>query len=590
MLYQKQLTGSGTPAFPVHRSEDEVADQVTRGQRAKEFSSRVHRHLRGRWFSLVPVSRKAIVIFATTVLALPLLLGLLHHQTFTNAVLLAHPLLGYPFRLDKPDGFGAWCLSMLFMLSAGVCLLTYRLRLHRRDDYRGHYRLWRILLVACVIASVHSATNLLAWGGAWLELVFGQRSVMPGQQWLRIVIDVGGLVLAIRLIAEIHRCRAALVGVIVATLCFSVLELAHWKMFTVSSLLTSTLIASMPLAGCATLLFGMTCYLRMMFRQVRKLPDEPAITETLRGWFQRSGWQNKEQVSLDAALPDQPRPKLASRSAKPAAKPAAAANPTRKAKSPSAPSQVTAKAAEAKPSSTEDDASKSSKSALRSLFGKLKPKGRKPKPTDEADVASGTNDDSAKEKVPAKAKVSAKAKVPAKKKASATDTDSKSTDPPAEPRERSGSLFSRLKKALPSRKPKPRDESTAETTEEPKPADNPKRSGGLAGKVRSRFAAAKQKRQQAAGETDAADATPSTPTRKDTAAAKARNTAPAKPSAPAAKAAPKPARQPAPTAAKPTPQHAVEDEFDEDDIDWSSMSKAERRRMRKKMRRGNNAA
>ena len=184
--------------------------------------------------------------------------------------------------------------------------------------------------------------------------------------------------------------------------------------------------------------------------------------------------------------------------------------------------------------------------------------------------------------------------MPAKKKASATDTDSESTDPPAEPRERSSSLFSRLKKALPSRKPKPRDESTAEITEEPKPEDNPKRYGGLAGKVRSRFAAAKQKRQQAAGETDAADATPSTPTRKDTAAAKARNTAPAKPSAPAAKAASKPARQPAPTAAKPTPkptpQHAVEDEFDADDIDWSSMSKAERRRMRKKMRRGNNAA
>lgn len=564
VLYQKQLAGSGTSALQVHRSDEDIDGQVTRNQRAKEFSSRVHRHLRGRWFSLVPVSRKAIVIFASIVLSLPLLLGLLHHQTFTNAVLLAHPLLGYPFRLDKPDGFGAWCLSMLFMLAAGVCLLTYRLRLHRRDDYRGHYRLWRILLIACTIASVHSATNLLAWGGAWLELIFGQRSVMPGQQWLRIVIDVGGLVLAIRLIAEVYRCRAALFGVSAAVICFSVLELAHWKMFTVNSLLQTTLIASMPLTGCATLLFGMTCYLRMMFRQVRKLPDEPAITETVRSWFQRSTWQDNEQVSLESALPDQPRPKLASRSAKTStqSKPPAAAKSASKAKTQPASNKTTsnqaqAKRAASKPSATEADAADSNQPTKRSLFGRLKPKSRKSKP---ADQPSEPN------------------KLPDK------DNKLESAEESAKPSKRTGSL---LKKLVPSRKPKPQNDSIEEAAEDTTPEDKPKRTGGLAGKVKSRLAAAKEKRQQANAEREAADQAASTPERNDKPAAKARNTAPAKSSSQAAKQAPKQS----PAAAKPTPKPAPQQTFDdEDDIDWSSMSKAERRRMRKKLRRGKNAA
>ena len=57
---------------------------------------------------------------------------------------------------------------------------------------------------------------------------------------------------------------------------------------------------------------------------------------------------------------------------------------------------------------------------------------------------------------------------------------------------------------------------------------------------------------------------------------------------------PKPQSQQAPTASKPTPpkpQHDAGDQLgEEDDIDWNSMSKAQRRRLRKQMKRQNKAA
>lgn len=121
-----------------------------------------------------------MAIFAIALLGIGVCLTVMHHLAVTSPALAYREPVARVFRMDRADSFAGWMLPLVLVVSAGACYLIYGLRFHRRDDYLGHYRLWRITTVVLLVASVHSVVGLVSWLGAVIELMLGDRAILSG--------------------------------------------------------------------------------------------------------------------------------------------------------------------------------------------------------------------------------------------------------------------------------------------------------------------------------------------------------------------------------------------------------------------------
>ncbi|MEM0927580.1 MAG: hypothetical protein AAGJ83_16155, partial [Planctomycetota bacterium] len=98
VLYQSRVA---PPTASTAAARAEAAMLREARQPASAFGSRVGRHLRGRWFSLVPVSRLAIALFSVAVLGGAAALMLLHHLSLTTPSLANREAIARIFRVDR---------------------------------------------------------------------------------------------------------------------------------------------------------------------------------------------------------------------------------------------------------------------------------------------------------------------------------------------------------------------------------------------------------------------------------------------------------------------------------------------------------
>ena len=99
-----------------------------------------------------------------------LLLALLAISIATGLeALYGHVALGYTsLRIDQvpavdlaaPGSVADWFSSCLLLAAAGLGILTYLIRRHRVDDYRGRYRMWYWMVPLLVIASLDQVSDL----------------------------------------------------------------------------------------------------------------------------------------------------------------------------------------------------------------------------------------------------------------------------------------------------------------------------------------------------------------------------------------------------------------------------------------------
>ena len=247
------------------------------------YAQRVQRRLEGRWFSLVPVGRRGFAVVASVITMVTLVFVGMHFLAVTWPWLAHAPELARPFRLDRADSFGRWYLSMLLAGSAGVSLLTYQLRRYRIDDYRGHYRLWRTVLMVLVVASVGVSVSLVSWTGGLLDIVIGKRVALAGADWVRLVVSIGGAVLVLRLIAETHRSRFSLFALLFASLALAIPEAAGWNLFVVDTPTKWVAITAAPLVGCTALFLSLGAYLRTLYREVCEIEAGPTLRDHFSG-------------------------------------------------------------------------------------------------------------------------------------------------------------------------------------------------------------------------------------------------------------------------------------------------------------------
>lgn len=564
VLYQSHVAPH-TPSTPATRRAAEELRAAR--QPAQAFGSRVHRQLRGRWFSLVPVSRLAMATVAAAVLAIPILLMVLHHLAVTWPSLAYREGIARPFRMDRPDSFAAWWTPMVLVLTAGAMRLIYVLRRHRRDDYRGHYHLWRLTLVVMLVASVHLTVGLVAWLGALIDLVIGDRAVLSGANWLRIALDVGGIILVMRLVAEVYRCRLALIALVSAAALMGFSEAAAWQLIAIDTMTRSTLVIAAPMLAGSCLLLSATVYLRALYRQVRNIADAPTMRQRVAEWMveRRAQLEDGELEIPESNLPAQPR-----RSAT-----MPKSDPTRPTPVPS-PTPVVAKKSSI-PDAVETQEQAESKTKKPGLFSRFK------RQRDEAEQA----DESPKAKAAKQTNETGDGKskrrwlgLRSAKQISDDGASAASAEPESAPKKRGFSL--RLK---PQHTEAPAANKTANKTVK-STADASKSSGhDKPAKEKKGLLARIFGKKQATGDEDASSKQ-----------AGQTRSAPPKSSGPLSGRSATRSAGPLSASARNTPAsdrdqaNSDDEDIDFDNLDWEAMSKAERRRMRKKLKRSGRAA
>ncbi|MGB7346215.1 MAG: hypothetical protein WBD20_18500 [Pirellulaceae bacterium] len=276
VLYSAQ-NADAQPATAANRRAKEKLREAR--QPAKAYGAKVNRRLRGRWFSLVPVTRSTLTIVASCIALSALLLTYAHYAAVTWPSLVYHPDIARPLRLDRPDSFGRWFTCVMLAASSGASLLIYQLRRHRNDDYAGHYRLWRIVIVVLLLTSINSLISVVSWSGSLLDALVGKRVAFSGYDWLRIFLGVGGVVLALRLAAELRRSRWALSFVAIACVMLALPEAAKWQLFQVETINRWALITAAPLLGYTALFLALGGYLRLLYREVRGIVDTETFAQ-----------------------------------------------------------------------------------------------------------------------------------------------------------------------------------------------------------------------------------------------------------------------------------------------------------------------
>jgi len=315
LVYQSRCLDDATGASDRGRTE-----RLRQARRAPTiYGSNVHRRLRGRWFSLVPVRRRAMAGVTGAVGALVAVLCLAHGLALFWQPLAELPQIARPLRLDRPDSFGTWARAAMLALAAGASLLIYQLRRHRNDDFRGSYRIWPPLIVLMAVASFNAVVNLVPWLGAVIEWCVGRRVALSGADWIRIALTVGGAALSLRMIAEVRSSRLAALLMTATVAVFATPLAAHWGVLSDQTPIRWLLVTSAPLVAAALLMLACVAYLRKLFREVRKLDEDDPVSLRWRQWMDNLGGLRKHSAT------DKPEEEAApeTRKPKPRAKPTA---------------------------------------------------------------------------------------------------------------------------------------------------------------------------------------------------------------------------------------------------------------------------
>jgi hypothetical protein len=277
VIYSQRLAGEGIAQLPRPTAG---GDEKRRGQTA--YGSRVQRRLRARWYGLVPVKRRTLLAVATVLAAVVAVCGLLHWCALWWPPIASHPDVARPLRLDRPDSFGTWLGAVLLAACAGGSLLVYQLRRYRSDDYHGHYRIWRLTIVLALIASVDCVTGLIHWLGGTVDLLLAERDYVAGADWVRLLIGFGGAAYGLRMVGEMARNRWATAVMLASLILFAIPLAVRWNVLEIDLATAALWVPIATLAARASVLVAVMIYLRMLYREVRRMEAGDRLRDRLR--------------------------------------------------------------------------------------------------------------------------------------------------------------------------------------------------------------------------------------------------------------------------------------------------------------------
>lgn len=112
------------------------------------------------------------------------------------------------FRLGQPGSLASWFASTLLLWAAVGAVLTFLIRRHRNDDYRGAYHIWIWAAAMLVLASVSATTP---WHRHWNDCLTHITGLKLGQHgWWLATLGAVAAGMLIRVAIDARACRTAL--------------------------------------------------------------------------------------------------------------------------------------------------------------------------------------------------------------------------------------------------------------------------------------------------------------------------------------------------------------------------------------------
>ncbi|MFG0264290.1 MAG: hypothetical protein ACF8AM_03950 [Rhodopirellula sp. JB055] len=286
------------------------------------YGSRVRRCLRGRWFSLVPVQRPAVLGLIATVVSVAVLLIGLHYASVAWPTLAERTAVTAVTRIDAVGSLGRYCTSMLMLGIAGASWLVYQIRRYRNDDFQGHYRLWRLVTSMALLGSVATMVPLIDLLGGVTEWALGKRVALSGSDWVKLLLTVGGVVMLLRTTAEIWKHRVAAAWMFVGWLAASLPVAENWNLLSIDTPLRWTAFTSAMLVAASCWFCATVLYLRTLYMDVRGIERPVTLAarvrqasaeqlESMRGWTKREPKPAKKTLKKSPEPKATPKPKAA---------------------------------------------------------------------------------------------------------------------------------------------------------------------------------------------------------------------------------------------------------------------------------------
>ena len=193
------------------------------------------------------------------------------------------PAVTSTFSLESPRGLNAWYCNFLLLLSGAASFQIYSLRQHRRDDYRGTYRVWlwfSALFVLSSVALVTPISDVVYQAFLRLAAPEGPSPILPA-----VVLFMALAVLVGRGYFEIRRSRLAVCSLSIAFLCYAgILLLQHWPALatSVSEGIPVTQ-GNLLLIAASSLLFGTLGFARYVYLEANGLIRAAGESESKAG-------------------------------------------------------------------------------------------------------------------------------------------------------------------------------------------------------------------------------------------------------------------------------------------------------------------
>ncbi len=111
--------------------------------------------------------------------------------------------------MTAPGSLASWLSAVLLLIASGTCLLTYSIRRHRIDDFRGRYRVWLGASIACLTMSANSVTGLHQTLADVLSHTTGWSALRDNAGWWLMVPGLPILWVLFRAVFDVRECRLA---------------------------------------------------------------------------------------------------------------------------------------------------------------------------------------------------------------------------------------------------------------------------------------------------------------------------------------------------------------------------------------------
>ena len=259
---RRAIYAAGTLPTPPGRRADAMRDRPAAG---RQYGTRVRRPLARRVYASVPLRRQRVVTLAAALVIVAASLTAGHVASVQFDGVIPKPL-GRIGRLDRPDSLGGWWVATLWTITAAAAAMIYALRRHRNDDFVGAYRVWRWAAAASLAGAMQQHIDWIAAAGSIPEWAFGPRIGLTGSDWVRMVWTLALAVLGLRVVVDARRCRTAWPIMVAGGMLAAIPESLRWHLWTLESRSGWFVVTSAPLFAATAGLIGSVMYLRMQIR------------------------------------------------------------------------------------------------------------------------------------------------------------------------------------------------------------------------------------------------------------------------------------------------------------------------------------